>query len=218
MNENQLLVVCDAYRNFQKDPTDCISSSFKDVFVSIKYNPIAEVSKYINIPSLNVHRLSSKIDIENKPSNVHLYPTPIFYLPTDSQYKKLGEKHYKQVTKIINENDLQFDIVHSHFTWSAGYVGARLKEKYGIPLIVTAHGYDIYKLPFKDCEWESKVKYVLNSADVITTVSKSNLECIKKLNVKTPVTVLPNGYREELFHPIDNHQCRKLLGLATEKK
>jgi glycosyltransferase involved in cell wall biosynthesis len=218
LNENQLLVVCDAYRNFQKDPIDCVSSSFKDVFVSIKYNPIAEVSKYINIPSLNVHRLSSKIDIENRPSNVHLYPTPIFYLPTDSQYKKLGEKHYKQVTKIINENRIRFDIIHSHFTWSAGYVGARLKEKYGVPLIVTAHGYDVYKLPFKDREWKSKVEYVLNSADTIITVSNSNLECIKKLNVKTPVTVLPNGYREELFHPIDKQECRKLLCLPTEKK
>lgn len=212
------MVVCDAYRNFQKDPIDCVSSSFKDIFVSIKYNPIAEVSKYINIPSLNVHRLSSKIDIENKPSNVHLYPTPIFYLPTDSQYKKLGEKHHKQVIKIIEDNDLQFDIIHSHFTWSSGYVGARLKEKYDVPLIVTAHGFDIYKLPFKDCEWKSKVEYVLNSANAIITVSNSNLECIKKLDVKTHVTVLPNGYREEFFHPIDKHECRKLLGLPAEKK
>jgi glycosyltransferase involved in cell wall biosynthesis len=218
LNENQLLVVCDAYRNFQKDPIDCVSSSFKNIFVSIKYNPIAEVSKYINVPSLNVHRLSSKIDVKNKPSNVHLYPTPVFYLPTDSQYKKLGNKHYKQVIKVIKRNDLSFDLVHSHFTWSSGYVGAKLKEKYGVPLIITAHGYDIYKLPFKDCEWESKIEYVLNSANTIITVSNSNLECIKKLNVKTSVTVLPNGYREELFHPIDMHECRKLLGLPTEKK
>jgi glycosyltransferase involved in cell wall biosynthesis len=218
LNENKLLVVCDAYRNFQKDPTDCVSSSFKDISVSIKYNPIAEVSKYINIPSLNVHRLSSKIDIENKPSNVHLYPTPIFYLPTDSQYKQLGEKHYKQVKKIIKENNIQFDIVHSHFTWSAGYAGAKLKEKYGVPFVVTAHGYDIYKLPFKDCEWKSKVEFVLNSADFIITVSNSNYECIKKLDVKTPVKVIPNGYQEELFHPIHKNKCRKLLGLSIEKK
>jgi L-malate glycosyltransferase len=218
LNENKLMVVCDAYRNFQKDPIDRVSSSFKDVFVSIKYNPIAEISKYINIPSLNVHRLSSKIDIENKPTNVHLYPTPILYLPTDSQYKSLGEKHYKQVMKIIKENNLQFDIIHSHFTWSSGYVGARLKEIYSIPFVVTAHGFDIYKLPFKDSEWKSKIEYVLNSADAVITVSNSNLECIKKLDVKTPVKVIPNGYREELFHPIDMHKCRTLLGLPTGKK
>jgi len=218
LNENQLLVVCDAYRNFQKDSIDCVSSSFKNVFVTIRYNPIAAVSNYITVPSLKVHTLASKIDIRDKPLNVHLYPTPIFYLPTNSQYKKLGEKYYNEVIKVIKKKDLQFDIVHSHFIWSAGYVGAKLKEEYNVPFVVTAHGYDIYDLPFKDYEWRSKIEYVLDSADAIITVSKSNLEYIKKLNVKTPVTVLPNGYREKLFHPIDKHECRKLLGLPTGKK
>ena len=146
-----------------------------------------------------------------------MYPTPIFYLPTDSQYKKLGEKHYKQVTKIIKENNIKFDLIHSHFTWSSGYVGAKLKEKYGVPFIVTAHGYDIYHLPFKDDEWKSKIEYVLNSAELPLPVSKSNLECIKKLNVQAPVTVLPNGYREDIFYPIDR-KSRKSLILPSNKK
>ncbi|MGA9187610.1 MAG: glycosyltransferase family 4 protein, partial [Methanosarcina sp.] len=113
---------------------------------------------------------------------------------------------------------LQFDLIHSHFTWSSGYVGAKLKEKYDVPFIVTAHGYDIYTLPFKDDEWKSKIEYVLNSADAIITVSNSNLECIKKLDVKTPVTVLPNGYREDLFYPADLYKSRKLLSLPFDKK
>jgi glycosyltransferase involved in cell wall biosynthesis len=213
-----LLVICDAYRSFQKDPIDCVSSKFNNIFVFVRYNPISEISNYIHIPSLEVHRLSSKIDLTNKPSNISLYPTPILYLPTDSQYKKMGEKHYRYVDSLIKKNKLQFDLVHSHFTWSSGYVGAKIKEKYGVPFIITAHGHDIYSLPFKDEEWKSKIEYVLNSADSIITVSKSNLECIKKLNVKTPVTVLPNGYKGELFNPIDMHECRKILGLPIEKK
>jgi glycosyltransferase involved in cell wall biosynthesis len=32
------------------------------------------------------------------------------------------------------------------------------------------------------------------------------------------VTILPNGYKEELFHPIDTEKCRKFLGLPADKK
>lgn len=213
-----MLVICDAYRSFQKDPIDCVSNKFNNIFVFVRYNPISEISNYVHIPSLDVHRLSSKIDLTNKPSSISLFPTQILYLPTDSQYKKMGEKHYRYVDSLIKKNKLQFDLVHSHFTWSSGYVGAKIKEKYGVPFIITAHGHDIYSLPFKDEEWKSKIEYVLNSADSIITVSKSNLECIKKLNVKTPVTVLPNGYKKDLFYPMDSCECRKQLGLPIDKK
>lgn len=218
MSEKNLLVICDAYRNFQKDPIDFVSSKFKNIFVFVRYNPISGVSNYIHIPSLDMHKLSSKIDLTNKPSNISLYPIPILYLPIDSQYKKMGEKHYRYVDSLIQKNKLQFNLVHSHFTWSSGYAGAKIKEKYGVPFIVTAHGYDIYKLPFKDEEWKSRIEYVLNSADSVITVSKSNLECIKKLNVSTSVSVLPNGYREDLFYPMDSYECRKLLDLPADKK
>ncbi len=59
---------------------------------------------------------------------------------------------------------------------------------------------------------------MLNSADRIITVSNSNLSCIKKLNVKTPVHILPNGYRPDQFHPMDMETCRKALDLPLDKK
>jgi glycosyltransferase involved in cell wall biosynthesis len=156
--------------------------------------------------------------LTNTPVNVNVWPTPILYAPIDSQYKKLGDKHFKAAEKAIQKHNINFDIIHSHFTWSAGYAGAKLKEKYNVPFVITAHGYDIYSLPFKDEEWKSKIEYVLNAADHIITVSKSNLECIKKLDVNTPVTVLPNGYRPDMFYPTDTIQCRDKLGLSHDKK
>ena len=213
-----LLVVCHRYRSFQKDPIDLVSQYFNNVYVLVRFNKFADVSKYIHIPALQPFISSSKIDCTNKPSNLEVYKTSIFNFPFDSQYKLLGEKHLKMVEELIHKKNIKFDLIHSHFTWSSGYVGAKLKEKYGVPFVVTAHGYDVYYLPFKDDEWRSKIEYVLNSADAIITVSNSNLECIKKLDVKTPVTVLPNGYRGDLFHPDDIFKCRKSLGLPIDKK
>lgn len=217
-SSKNLLVVSHRYRSFQKDPIDLISPYFDNVYVMVRFNKFANISDYIHIPALQPFVSNFKIDCTNKPSNLEVYKTSFFNLPFDSQYKALGDKHFKVTEKLIRKKNIKFDLIHSHFTWSSGYVGAKLKEKYGVPLIVTAHGYDIYRLPFKDDDWKSKIEYVLNSADVIITVSKSNLECIKRLDVDKPVIVLPNGYKEDLFHPADLYESRKSLGLPLDKK
>ena len=214
----KLLAISHSYNRFQKDQIERLSSYLDSVYVLVRCNPIAEISNYIPISALDPFKLDSKIDITDKPSNIEVYPTPILYAPFDSQYKKLGEKHFRAVEKAINKNNINFDLIHSHFTWSSGYVGAKLKEKYGGPFIVTARGYDIYDLPFRDEEWKEKIEYVLNAADYIISVSNSNLECIKKLNVKTAVKVIPNGFNSDLFYPRDSNKCKKTLNLPSNKK
>ena len=214
----KLLVISHSYASFQKDQIESLSSYLDFVYVLVRYNPIAEISSYIPIPALDPFKLDSKIDITNKPSNIKVYSTPILYAPFDSHYKKLGEKHFKHVEKAIKKNNINFNLIHSHFTWSAGYVGAKLKEKYNVPFVVTAHGYDIYDLPSRDEEWREKIEYVLNAADYVITVSNSNFECIKKLNVRTPVKVIPNGFSSDLFYPKDSNECRKTLSLPLDKE
>ena len=218
MHNHKLLVICCSYTAFQKDPTDLVAPIFQNVSVLVRHNPIAEISKYIPIPELKYFCLDYNIDFYNKPSNLEVYTTPILYAPFDSQYKVLGDKHLKSVEKVIEENNIEFDLIHSHFTWPCGYVGAKLKEKYNVPLVITAHGFDIYKLPFKDLDWQRKIQYVLSSADYIITVSKNNSDYIKKLNVDTPVKILPNGYKDDLFYPMNQLQCKRKLNLPLNNK
>ncbi|MBE9593841.1 MAG: glycosyltransferase, partial [Proteobacteria bacterium] len=217
-DNTKLLVICHSYNRFQKGQIEELSRYLDFVNVLVRYNSLAKLSIYIPVSVLDKSKFASKIDLVDKPSNIKVYPTPILYGPFDSQYKKLGEKHFKVVERAIKKNDRVFDLIHAHFTWSAGYVGAKLKEKYKVPVIVTAHGYDIYDLPFRDNEWRKKIKYVLDTVDYIITVSNSNLECIKKLNVKTPVKVIPNGFRGDWFHARDSNECRKALNLPLDKK
>lgn len=195
-----------------------MSRYIRNLSVLVRYNPVAEISRYIPIPSLDIRTLDYKLDLAKKPHNLDLFLTPVLYLPFDSQYKKLGEKHLRAAEKVLLKNNIEFDLIHSHFSWSAGYVGAKLKEKYKVPFVVTVHGYDIYKLPFKDKEWQEKITYVLNSADCIITVSKSNSECIKKLGVNTPIKIITNGFRSDLFYPRQSSECRKILGLPSNKR
>ncbi len=213
-----LAVICHSYNNFQKDPIDILAPRVSSVNVFVRVNPFSELGKYLSIPQLERFSSAYKIDLTGTPENVQVSPTPIWYLPTDRDYKRLGERHYAHVKSLIKERGTKFDLIHAHFTWSAGYAGARLKEEYDVPFVVTGHGYDIYSLPFKDDEWRAKIEYVLNTADHIITVSQSNLACIQKLDVSTPVTVIPNGFRSDLFYPRDPLKCRKALNLPQDKK
>lgn len=215
---NNLLVISDTYANFVKDQVEALSKYFNHIFVLVKHNPIADIAEYININYLKPFRASSIVDLKNKPENISVIMTDVVYAPTQNQYKKLGDKHYKAVDSIIEKNNIEFDIVHAHFTWSNGYVGAKIKNKYNCPLIITAHGFDIYKLPFQSSYWSEKIGEVLNVSDCIITVSQNNVNCINKLNVNTPVKVIYNGFRDDLFNLQDKEKCRKILGLPNNKK
>ena len=213
-----ILYIVHSYNSFQKDSINELANHFSDVTVLVRSNPVAEVTNYISLPFLNRFKLDTKIDKENIPPNVTVLSTPVFYAPLDSQYKELGKKHFKAVDETIKKNNIEFDIVHSHFLWSAGYVGAKLKERYGVPFVVTAHGYDVYSLPFKDGVWKENIRYVLNSADHVITVSNSNMHCIKELDVVTPISIIPNGYRSGMFKQMDKGECRRYLDLPADKK
>lgn len=213
-----LFIIAPEYYSFVKDQTESVSRYFQNVQVFVRYNPLAEISAILPINGLDTFRLDRRVSQLDLPPNVNITPTPIYYLPVDYNYKLLGRAHYRKVCRYICRSDLKDGLVHAHHTWTAGHAGARLKEEYGVPFVVTGHGYDVYSLPFKDEEWREKIEYVLNTADHIITVSQSNLACIKKLNVSTAVTVIPNGFRKDLFYPRETLRCRKLLNLPLDKK
>lgn len=213
-----LLVIAPEFFSFVKDQTIAVTKYVPNTTVLVRHNPIAEISTILPIHSLITFRKTNLINRTALPPNISLIPNPVWYLPIDIFYKQLGHLHHRAANQIIQKNNLQFDLVHAHATWSSGYVGARIKEEYNVPLVVTAHGYDIYSLPFKDAEWKKKIEYVLNTADAIITVSNKNLECIRRLDVGPPVYVIPNGFRSDLFYPRDMAACRRMLGLPIDRK
>jgi glycosyltransferase involved in cell wall biosynthesis len=218
MQDKNLLLITHNYRTYVKDPTDIISHYFNQINVCVRHNPIADVSNIIPINYLKLSTKKHRIDLTNKPKNLNVIPTPVFYLPTEKGYKKLGEKHFRVVNKIIQKHNIVFDIIHAHFTWSAGYVGTKLKEKYDRPLVITTHGYGIYDLPYRDEEWKKKIEHVLKSADCIIAVSDSILFLIKKMGVETPVKVIPNGFSNKIFYPQNKEECRKKINLPLDRK
>lgn len=218
MEKGRLIVLSDHYLTFVKDQIEAIAGEFSHVEVLVWYNPIAEISNVLPIDRLRPFRKSALVDTDDKPDNVTIHLLPVWYLPIDSEYKNLGERYFRIAEKYIESHQISGDLIHAHFLWPNGWAAIRLKSKFNVPCVVTAHGYDIYDLPYRNDGWKVRIKKILDNADVIITVSKSNLKHIQKIGTKTPAVLIPNGFRSDLFHHLDKMSCREKLGLPQNKK
>ena len=225
MKKSNLLIITDRYPH-NKDP---VTSSFV-------YSQIDALKKYfdtIHVISLNpfIPKLFSRFSFmhprwrkdafanDYSYDNIEVRFARYFMLPFDFVKERKGKFAYNVAKRIIEREKMDFDLIHAHFTWPSGYVGAKLKEICDKPLIITGHGHDVYDLPFKDAKWNKKIRNTLNAADRIITVSKSNYDKLMQLDISDEkVSVIPNGYDSDLFKNIPINKAKERLNLPKDKK
>jgi len=128
--------------------------------------------------------------------------------------KPLIDNRFKVVYKAISENKLHFDLIHSHFTWPSGFIGIKLKEIFGTPLVTTIHeNGDWFELeihmhhPMLVAAWEG--------ADALIRVNKKDLPVLSKFN--DSVYSIPNGFSHKLF-PMDSKIACQHVGINHNNK
>jgi len=219
MLENKnILFLTHSYANFQKDQIELLAPHFNKVYVLVRYKPIAEISNYIHYIEAKNHTYKNQFDLNSKPANVAVLAVPLWYLPFDFFYKRLGNYHLRIAKNIIRKHKITFDIIHAHFLWTAGYVAVKLKEMYNIPIVITGHGEDIYDYPFRNKFYMENIKYIIDHSNYLITVSKSNYVCIQKININKTAIIIPNGFKTELFYPKSQEECRNKLKIPKNKK
>lgn len=223
LSNKTILYLVHSYASFQKDQIEILSKSFKEVIVLVRYKPISELGRFFPLPFLKVHQKNFSQQSDEIPDNVTVISAPLWYLPTNRSYLKLGEKHFKKVVSIIRKYKINFDLIHSHFAWSAGYVGKGLKDKYDVPFILTTHRYDIIDLPNRSEIWKRKIKDVVDSADRCITVSNINLDHLSKISSRSDFHVIVNGFKPIFENRVsqsepDNKKTIALLNVAMLHK
>jgi len=143
MEKPDLLVISHTYATFVKDQVNQMAPDFRTIVVLVRTNPIAEISRLIPISYLIPFSVAQKIDLRNKPENVHVIQTPVFYLPTASGYENLGRNHLKSVERCIKKQKIAFDLIHAHFIFPDGVLAFLLSRLTGLPYLITAHGSDV---------------------------------------------------------------------------
>ncbi len=146
--------------------------------------------------------------------NIEVYYPRCIYIPIFWLSRVLIDNRLLVVEQIIEKYHIQFDIIHAHFTWPSGYIGVRLKENYGKPVVITIH---------ENGDWFDQevgmnhplINIAWSSADALIRVNKKDVSVLKRYNEQA--YSIPNGF-SPAFHPIDTSIARERLGLPEDAK
>jgi glycosyltransferase involved in cell wall biosynthesis len=94
----------------------------------------------------------------------------------------------------------RFDVIHAHWAIPQGLVAALLKRRFGVPVVTTTHGGDIYALR-GGVALRAK-RWALRSSDHVTAVSTALRDAVAALGIDgTRIEVLPMGVDTSRFTP-----------------
>lgn len=135
-------------------------------------------------------------------------------------------KYYFQIVSmiaslllVIFRKRIKFDIIHAHFVYRPGYVAAVLGRIFGKPVVITAHGTDIHHNLYKEnIVYKKRTIDALRRSKKIIAVSEFLKRKIANEGFGKKTCVIPCGFSESEFYPMDKKKCRTKLSLETSKK
>lgn len=111
-----------------------------------------------------------------------------------------------------------FDCIDAHYIYPDGFAAVLLGKMLGLPVILSARGTDINVFP---SFWTIRpmIAWSLRSAAGIIAVAAALKCAIVHLGIPSDrVCVIPNGVDLERFHPYEQSEARRTLGLLPEGK
>ncbi len=215
LGDKNLLIVSHSYNHFVKGQVDVLASYFDEVYVLVRYNRFADISEYLPIDYAKPFSRSAKINREDKPDNVTVVSTPLLYLPIDLHRRFLGDQHVRKVRKIIADLPVEFDVIHSHLTWTAGYVGAVLGYKLGIPSVLTVHeNHDLFVEQLESSN--DKINETWMNTDAIVRVNRQDQNTLRRFN--DDVYYIPNGFSQDRLRRVPQAEAKSELGIDDDTK
>lgn len=209
--DSNLLVITPGYPD--KDNSLIIGKFVKEQVQYLKsyFNTV-----YVISPVLHSFGLSQpdKLCQDYAYDNVKIYFPRSYYVPIFYFRKILLDNRLEVVINTIEKNNLKFDVIHAHTTWPSGYIGAKLKEKYHVPTILTIH---------ENGDWFEKeikmnfslINYAWKSSDVLIRVNNKDVPLLKKYNNST--YAIPNGYSSN-YKVLNKKECRNILNIPQNKQ
>lgn len=131
-----------------------------------------------------------------------------------SYFVKIADQFAEAIERSFDLRE--YDLIHAHGMYNvpAGLIAKILAEKYEKPFVVTLHGSDVNILMPRRKEIYVNV---LEKASATIFVSRALLEKAKSMGFSGKnAVVIPNGYDETIFKPMDKEAVRKELGIHRE--
>lgn len=221
IGKKKLFVISPHFRLFIKDQVISVSRFFAKVTVLVPQPFFPKL--LINVPFFNnkfpflksAAESCNEVKLHN---NIDVICPKFFTLPIEAMRKRVPLLVARSSISILKKSTVEFSLVHAH-RLDVGFTGAILKEMDYKPLIITCHGSDAYDFPFRDDFRYAVAKYTLSRVDRIIAVCRSDAEKLLSLGLpSSKLSIIPNGFDDNLFQPIPQQSAREKLGLPLNKK
>lgn len=155
---------------------------------------------------------------------VHVEAGPLTSLPKEKLLPHMPAFTRNMLSFIEAENN-PYKLIHAHFFMSA-QVAADIKQKIGIPFIVTLHALaKVRCLHQGKNDWFPDEGFaieerVLAEADQIVALCPQDRDDLVNLYQADPhkITIIPNGFRSDEIYPVDKLFARMALNLDPKEK
>lgn len=125
---------------------------------------------------------------------------PVWNLPLMGEIVA-SRMHERAAKSILARVAFAPDLIHAHWAYRSGFVGARLQVQYSCPLIITVHGSDI-NFWLHEFGKRNKILYALQRAAAIIAVSRELTEHIAAEGIAAgKIHYIPNGVDLAAFGP-----------------
>jgi len=123
------------------------------------------------------------------------------------------------IKKILKIKDkFKFDIILASWIFPDGCAACRIGRKLNVPVVVTALGTDIHQYAYFPLRKKIIFKE-LESAKAVVTVSRSLAKILEGRGFPVDkLCVIYYGVEQNIFHPADKSETRKMLGLSQDEK
>lgn len=109
--------------------------------------------------------------------------------------------------------DFAPDVIHAHTLGFDTELGAWLKKRLGVPLVVTSHGSDA-SIPYEQGDLDF-LRRSCDLADAVVAVSAPLAAKVQSCGTKTPVHVITNGFHLQNVPPSNQKQPVSLIQVGN---
>ncbi len=136
------------------------------------------------------------------------------YLTTPRE-NRLGLAHLSQA--IACHRISAPDVIHAHFAYPCGAAALRLKRRFGVPLVISLHGDDVYIYPGHNARMRRLFVDAVRGADRVIAISPDLARATREQTDVMP-DVLPIGIDLARFSEVpDRMKVRTALGIAADQ-
>ena len=165
-----------------------------------------------------VSRYFKKIKMLEKQDDLVVYHPKYFYTP--KIFRSLyGIFYFLSLYLFVKRirKKFDFDIIDAHWAYPDGLAAVLIAKLLRKKVSISLRGSDINRFP-KSFLLRSQIRFALNNADLVISVSRFLGEDAKRIGVKKNIIIIPNGADPKLFKQRDKNKARNKLNLPKDKQ